>query len=150
MGARDESGIVVGYLNEQGQPEAWTGDENAPYVNAIPTPGSTGQLSQTSNATLTAPVSSIVIKASPGTLYQVYFYNNNAATRYLFIINDTIAPSIGDGSFVPNLPVPGGGWADLDFGVWGLQFSKGIGLGCSSTALTFAAAADGIFTGLYL
>lgn len=67
----------------------------------------------------------LVVKTSPGTLFEVRAINTSSSVRYLHIFNDTSAPS---GSDVPahRVLVPASGEASESFGINGRAFSTGI------------------------
>jgi hypothetical protein len=80
----------------------------------------------------TAAVQAAAIKASPGRVRGLTFFNTNAAARYVRLYNQTASPGTGDtANIVARFTIPGntagaGFVAPIPEG--GLQFSTGIGL----------------------
>lgn len=81
-------------------------------------------------------VTSVVGKASAGTLYQVYGYNGNAATRYIHIFNATSLPANGTAPTLAPFAVLAGQWFSLDLTPFGAYFATGIVVANSTTLAT--------------
>lgn len=83
------------------------------------------------NATSTAYASSLVVKASAGTLYMVTGYNSRTTAQFIQIFNSTTLPADGTAPIVL-FRVPEESNFSLDLGVYGRAFSTGIVI-CNST-----------------
>lgn len=104
----------------------------------------------TSNATTTALATSLVIKASAGTLYRLTGVNTNAATRYIQIHNTTSQPADASVPAVV-IEVPAGKSFTYDPGIYGRRFATGITVVNSTTVATLTAgAADSWFDAQYV
>jgi hypothetical protein len=83
---------------------------------------------------------SLVVKASPGILFKVFIYNNNAAIRYLHIFDSTSLPTNGAAPNIPPYSLPATGTAVsptvVDFGNDGVRFTMGIVVANSTTQTT--------------
>lgn len=64
-------------------------------------------------------------------LYGWYIYNNNAATVYLKLYNDSSAPTVGTDTPVMTIPIPSGSAANVEF-TNGIAFSSGLGVGATT------------------
>lgn len=84
-------------------------------------------------AQTTALAASLVIKSSPGTLYKITGYNNNAAVRYLQIANVTALAADGTTPAIV-WAIPANSTFELNWGIYGRRFSTGI-VACFSTTL---------------
>jgi hypothetical protein len=79
-----------------------------------------------------------VIKNSTGNLYRVWITNRNATIRYLQIFNNITGPS---GTPLASYLIGANtGVINIDFGLWGNNFSVGISLGVSTSNTTYIAA----------
>lgn len=91
------------------------------------------------------------VKAGPGKLFGWYFYNANAAVRYLKLYDKASAPTVGTDTPKLTIPIPPGAAANVDFGA-GIGFSSGIGLALTTgvaDADTAAVAANEIVINLF-
>lgn len=97
------------------------------------------------NSTSTAKETGRVVKAGPGRVYGVSYYNDNAATRYLQFFDATSAPA---DTAVPliTVPVAAGASTYINFGRYGRLFETGIYVCNSTTDVTKTlGSADGLF-----
>lgn len=92
----------------------------------------------------------LVIKAAPGTLYRMRVVNN-AATAYVLMLHDKATAPIANDTPIWRARIPVSAEIDVDFGLWGLEFSTGISWAISSTVatLTLAIANDVVGSALY-
>lgn len=91
-----------------------------------------------------------VINAKKGVLHRISMLNTNAAARYLQLFDAAAVPA---DAAVPlmSIPIPIGGWVNVDFGVYGKSFGVGICWSTSSTAATkTVGAADALVEASYL
>ena len=111
----------------------------------------TGGLShEVSRLLSAATTNATVVKGGPGKLFGWYFYNANAAVRYLKLYNKATAPTVGTDTPVLTIPIPAGAAANVDLGP-GIGFSRGIGLALTTgvaDADTAAVAANEIVLNL--
>ena len=77
--------------------------------------------------------SSLVIKASAGTLYGLYVFNTGTVDQYIQVHNTTTLPA---DTAVPILTIPlyAGGVLFLDYGEYGIPFAVGM-VACNSTTI---------------
>ena len=87
------------------------------------------------NATSTALASSLVVKASAGTLYMITGYSARASAQFIHVYNAASLPSDG-GVPVMVFTVPAQSNFSLDLGRYGRHFTTGIVIGNSTTAAT--------------
>jgi hypothetical protein len=95
-----------------------------------------------------------VAKAAPGQVFSLYCENENAAKRYLLLLNQTSTPTNGQTPVRAYGVLPNGGIV-LDavyFGANGLSFGNGIAWAFSSTknTVTLATASDCTFEVAYV
>lgn len=98
----------------------------------------------------TAYATSLVVKASAGTLYQVFGYNSHTATVFLQVHNTTSLPA---DTAVPiiTLAVPASSNFSLDLNLLGRAFATGITLATSTTGPTLTVSgATTWFNALYV
>ena len=76
------------------------------------------------------------VKASPGTLYSVYFLNQAGADAYIQLFDEPEG-SVSLGSAPPKLVfwVPAGGVVDKSFGDLGIAFGTAITIAATTTAI---------------
>ena len=112
--------------------------------------GSSGASTSWTNFASTALEASRVVKASSGTLRDVYVYQASGSLLYLQLFNAAALPANGTvPSFTP-IPVPTGSMAFIDFGTDGIILSTGIVAALSTTAATLTVAgAVGFFSGRF-
>jgi hypothetical protein len=67
------------------------------------------------------------VKASAGQVYGWYFYNSNAAVRYLKLYDKASAPTVGTDTPVMTIAIPGGAAANVAI-PHGIAFATGIAL----------------------
>lgn len=93
------------------------------------------------NSTSTAQENDRVVKATPGTLYALRVYNNNAGAQWIQLHNVTSVPA---DAVVPVLTfaVPAQSNLVIDFGTNGRIFSTGIYVCNSTTDVTKTLGAD--------
>lgn len=88
------------------------------------------------------------VKASAGTLYGIYAYNNGAATAYLKLYNKATAPTVGTDTAVMTFMLPAGGGSNIPIPAQGIAFGTGIAYaitGLGTTADTTAVALAQVF-----
>jgi hypothetical protein len=91
-------------------------------ANVVPTPNTTGGLSQARVVTGTSGN----IKASAGQVFALTVYNVNAAVRYLHLYNKATAPTVGTDTPVMTIPMLGASVRDITLNDHGSAFSLGI------------------------
>lgn len=100
-----------------------------------------------------ASTNATLVKASAGTLYGLYAYNNGAAAAYLKVFNLAVAPTVGTSVATMTILLPAGGGATISVPPQGIAFSTGISYaitGVGTTADTTAVAAAQVFVnGMY-
>jgi hypothetical protein len=87
------------------------------------------------NASSTALASSLVVKATAGTLYMITGYSARASAQFIHVYNAASLPSDG-GVPVMVFTVPAQSNFSLDLGIYGRHFTTGIVIGNSTTAAT--------------
>ncbi len=102
-------------------------------------------------ASSTAYANNIIIKASPGVLYNLTGYNSKTTSQFILLLNATTVLGNGNATSFPALNVPAGQTFSLDFGgKFGRFFSTGMVVVNSSTANTVTiGSADCWFDALY-
>ncbi len=102
-------------------------------------------------ASSTAYANNIIIKASPGVLYNLTGYNSKTSSQFILLLNATTVLGNGNATSFPALNVPAGQTFSLDFGgKFGRFFSTGMVVVNSSTANTVTiGSADCWFDALY-
>ena len=96
-----------------------------------------------------AAVASKVVKATPGKLFRVDFFNGNAAARFLQVFDAAALPGAGSVPLISR-PVATLAADHIDFGAYGRQFSVGIVIANSSTGPTLTVgAADSLIDASY-
>lgn len=102
--------------------------------NQVNLPGSIADHAPT-NATATAYVASLVVKATDGTLYGISGYNSKASAQFIQVHD---AASLPADTAVPVVVITVGATSNfsIDFGTFGRRFSTGIVLCNSSTGPT--------------
>jgi hypothetical protein len=89
-----------------------------------------------STATNKGAVATRAEKASAGNLFSGWFYNTNAATRWLFLCNIATDPVAGTAALYNPIPIPSGVMVMIGEEIWGqtgLPFSTGIGVAFMTT-----------------
>lgn len=88
-------------------------------------PGTSGGLS-VDRLISAATTNATSAKATAGQVFGWYLSNENAATRYFKVYNETGAPVVGTDIPVLTIPIPGGAAANVEFNN-GIEFTAGIG-----------------------
>lgn len=116
-------------------------------VIIVPQSGSTGALSSIASSGL---VASLIIKASPGRLFNLIITNTKASAQYIQLFNSTTLPADTTAALV-SIYVPATSSASIDYSLIGRYFSTGIVVSNSSTAATKTiGSADCFFSAEYL
>lgn len=130
----DENVVVVGYETESGQPRAWTGDAEAPYVKPI-----YGTLRRYS--TSAGSLNTLAVVCQTEALLKKIVASNaedpDAEEEYYLQFFDGPA---ADATMIDSVPFPKSGVAGFDFGPEGLYCSTGIQIAVSTTFATYTAA----------
>lgn len=87
------------------------------------------------NATQAAAATSLVIKATPGTLFGLSGYNAKASAQFIQL-HDAAALPADTAVPVFAMTVPAGSNFSVDFGAFGMYFTTGIVVSNSSTVAT--------------
>lgn len=134
--ARDEGAHPIGYLDETGRPQAWTGDEEAPYVKTVPLiPRIVNQ-----NPAEGAEVPGLQAIAQRARVIEVFALDlrdqsQSPPTIYLQIFDSVSTPPPGTQPMLTAMPLcstAGYEWAhDV------VLVTHGLYVALSSTALTF-------------
>ena len=102
-----------------------------------------------SKAKVSALAASLIVKATPGTLYNLIVYNTGLVDQYFQIHDSATLPA---DTAVPSIPLPvyAGSSAQIDFGQYGYPCAAGIVV-CNSTAIAtkVIGAADCWFVATY-
>lgn len=111
------------------QPIDNAGNKGTPLV-----PGSTAGQAPT-NAATAAYAASLVVKATPGTLFGLTGYNSKGSTQFIQLHDATALPA---DTAVPKvvITVPATSNFSIDFGAYGKRFATGIVVANSSTGPT--------------
>lgn len=134
-------GQVAAYLDETGNPQAWTGDERAPYVLNVP---------QTPRAVMLNPAEGAVVPlfqafSGPGRVLEVWAsdlrdQSQNPPTIYLQIFDSATAPVSGTTQPIVTA-IPLCEWAEYEWTYDAFLIDNGLFVALSSTALVYTALA---------
>jgi hypothetical protein len=113
--------------------DAAAGDYHALHVDALGRLRVVEAARELTNATTTALASSLVVKATPGTLYGIQGYTT--AAQFIHLYNATSLPADAAVPVVV-IPVEADKPFSIDFGKYGRAFSTGIVVGNSTTGPT--------------
>ncbi len=128
-------------------------------IGTISNPGNVGTKEMPDSTAIYAPTvasstayaNNIIIKASPGVLYNLTGYNSKTSSQFILLLNATTVLGNGNATSFPALNVPAGQTFSLDFGgKFGRFFSTGMVIVNSSTANSITiGSADCWFDALY-
>lgn len=72
------------------------------------------------------------VKATAGQVFGWYLYNAASATRHVKFYDKATAPTVGSDTPVLTITLPPTSGANVFFGLPGIQFDNGIGLGATT------------------
>lgn len=133
---RDEGAQPIGYLDETGRPQAWTGDEQAPYVKTVPLiPRIVNQ-----NPAAVAAVPGLQAIAQRARVIEVFALDLrdqslNPPRIYLQLFDAASTPTAGTEPMVTALPLCITAAYEWAYDV--VLVENGLYVALSSTALTF-------------
>lgn len=133
---RDEGAHSIGYLDETGRPQAWTGDEQAPYVKTVPLI----PLIRNQNPSAGAEVPGLQAIAQRARVIEVFALDlrdqsQSPPTIYLQLFDTASPPSAGTQPMVTALPLCRTAGYEWAYDV--VLVENGLYVALSSTALTF-------------
>jgi len=133
---RSSLGQVMAYLDEGGQPQAWTGDARAPYVLNVPQTPRVVNLNPSAGALV--PLFNAF--PGPGRVLEVWALDLRDQSQsppdiYLQVFDSTDAPVAGDQPAVTAIPLCG--TAEYEWTYDAFLIGSGCWVALSSTALVY-------------